>query len=230
MRLSVGALFFCWIGLSLSGAGFQKDTEGAEFLQTASADRLMWLAHEAVVAGAILGAASIAFGGLPLLWRALARARRDRRLALVVALPPLAVAAWAAVTVLLLVLAPARGDGFPAGFVATIMAPWTLAIVACAFVCAFVPRVVLRRMQPPAASLRRASLAAMPLALAMCIVAAGMIVYAIALIGAHPHLAAQQTGPWGAPTAAMLIVQAASAVVWAELGVVAAWRARAAAR
>jgi hypothetical protein len=232
MRLSLGGMFSCWIALSLAGIGFQKDTEDPAFATASARHPLLGLAHAAVLAGACLGAASIAAGGLPLLWQALLTtiARRERRLALLVVSPVLGVALMGAFTALLLAIAPSRGGGFPASFVLEILLPWTLAIYACALLCALVPRAVLRRIEVSPSSMRRACLAGGPLAVAMCLIAAGLVLYAPAMWLGEPGLAGRATGPYGASTGAMLGVQALTAVIFAELGVVGARRARRAAR
>jgi len=224
MRLSIGALLACWMLTSLAGIGFQKITEEPAFATASEHHWPLAAAHAAILAGALLGAAAIAFGGLPLLASAVGRAlrRRDVQLLLLLARPLFALAGFTALTALLLVIAPARGHGFPTGFVLTILVPWTLAAKAVALTCALTARAVLRRIELPCAALRRASLAGIALALAMCVVAAGLLMYVIALAGAAPALSAQATGPYGASTGASLAGACASAVVACALGLVAA--------
>ena len=230
MRLTLVALFSCWIALALAGAAFQKGTEDRLFAAAGAGHPLLDAARAAVVGGAILGAVAIAAGGLPLLWRALLRAREDRLVALLVALPPVAIAAFAAVTALLLELARARGQGFPASFVLEFALPWTLTASACALVCALVPRAVLRRLDVPAPSLRRALRAGWVLTMATWLVAIGIAVYAAQIIGSEPSLARVATGPYGASTAVMLGLQSVSALALATLASVSALRGRAALR
>jgi hypothetical protein len=228
MRTSITGLLCCWIALSLCGISFQKDTEDSPFVSAASAHPLLRLAHTAVEAGALLGALAIAVGGLPLLWEALLHAwrRRDVRFGLLIASPLMAAALLAGFTVLLGALAPARGDGFPARFVLEILLPWTLGIYACALVAALTPRAVLRRIDPSERALRRACDAGAVLALAMCLVAGGMLLYAPALWLTSPRLTGTATGPYGAGVGAMLAIQAATALAFTCLGALAASRAR----
>jgi uncharacterized protein YjeT (DUF2065 family) len=227
MRLSLGAIFCCWIALSLNGIGFQKDTEDAGFATAGEHHPLLAIAHGAVVAGAALGALAIAVGGLPLVWQALYQTytRRDRRLALLLLSPALALAAFAALTWLLVTISPVRHDGFPPGFVLSVQAPWRIGGVLCAVMCALAPRLVMARVELGAAPLRRASLTTAALAIAMGAVTLGLTVYACALPLQAPSLAAESTAPVGAGTGAMLALYAAAAWIASALGLVASRRA-----
>ncbi|MGH2832041.1 MAG: hypothetical protein ACRDK2_04635 [Solirubrobacteraceae bacterium] len=230
MRLAVGAMFACWIAISVAGIGFQKETEDSPYGWAAAHHPLLGIAHGVIIAGAGLGALSIAVGGLPLLWEALraARARREPRLLLLICAPALALLALIAVTGVLLLVAPRR-NGFPASFVLSILVPWVLAIWAFAAVCALVPRAVLARIEPTPQALRRACLAGLALAGAMYLVAGGLITYAISLTVSSPLLAVSPTGPLGTSTAAMIGVEAGVAATMALCGGIAALRGRRAA-
>ena len=232
MRLSIGAVFCCWIVLTLNGIGFQKDTEEASFAAAGERHPLLAFAHGAVVAGALLGAAAIAVGGVPLLWQALreALAGRERRLVLALLSPALAVAGFAAISWLLVSVAPARGAGFPASFVLAVQAPWRLAGWAAAAVCALAPRAVLARIDPSAAALRRASHAAAALAFAMALITTALVSYAIALPAQAGPLARESTAPVGASTGVMLALYATAAALVSVLAASAAKRAVRAAR
>ncbi len=230
MRLSVVALFCCWIAISLNGIGFQKDTEDPEFIHAASKHPLLTISHDVVFTAALLGAAAVAVGGLPLLWRALMQALRDRdrRLLALLLAPALAVAGFGLFTWLLVLLAPIH-HGFTTSFVAFIQIPWRLSGWACAGVCALAPRFVLARARPRPQDLRRASWAGVALTLAMLLIAAGLIAYACALALQAGPLAAQSTAPLGASTGAMLAIYAAVATLIGAVALVAAKRARRAA-
>jgi hypothetical protein len=229
MRLSVGAIFCGWIALSLMGAGFQKETEN--FSAAAHRHPLLVLAHGAILAGALLGAAAIAVGGLPLLWQAIAQAyrRRDGRLAALLALPALAVLAFGGATWLLIAVAPARDGGFPATFVLAVGLPWTLAAITCALVCALVPRAVLRRVECTQGSLRLASRAGTTLALAMCAVTFALILYELSLCLQAPAQAGEATGPLGASVGATLAGHCLLAAIASAAALLSAVRARRAA-
>lgn len=231
MRTSIAAVFICWVGISLAGGGFQKETEGAPFASAALQHPLLGYAHDVVLAGALVGAAVIAIGGLPLLFQALAeaRARRARRLALLLALPAAAVACFAGVT---LVLIAAMPSSQPRASAATTLLAlvWLAAAIACAGACALAPRLVLTRVTPSQRALRVASVAALPLAGAMAAITLGLVVYDLALCLQAPQLAAESGGgPWpvtGVALAAAALVAAACTVL-ALVGARRAYRAAA---
>jgi hypothetical protein len=232
VRLSVGAIFCCWIALSLQGASFQKLTEDQPFAGVEAHHRLLAAAHDAILAGALLGAGAIALAGLPLLWQALAqvRAERDWRLAAMLCLPLLAVGCFGAETWLLLAVAPARDGGFPATFVLGAGLPFVLGAIACALVCALTPRMVLRRIGASRRLLRRAALASIPLVLAMCVITVGLTVYEISLSLQAPGAAGAGNGPLGNSTQATLAVGCALATIATGLALLGSTRARRAAR
>ena len=229
MRLSIGALFACWILISLAGIGFAKETEG--FSPAESSHPLLAVGRFAIMTGAVLGSIAVALGGLPLLWHGLREAarRRDRVLAGLIASPLIAVALFAVFTAFLIALAPARRGGFPATFVLEILVPFTLAGHACALVCALAPKAVMRRSSPPASLLRLACWAGQGLALAMFAVGGGLLLYVAALWQVAPGLAGEATGPFGASVEATLGLSLASAVGACATALLAAGRARRAA-
>jgi len=228
MRLSISGMFAAWIALSVVGAGFQKATEEAAFSSAADRHPALAVAHDAILAGAVLGAAAIALGGLPLLWQALRQARvtRDARLAGLLALAPLSILVFAGLTWLAVALAPARGGGFPLGFVLGALAPWILAGLACAATCAIAPRLVLARVAVSPGSLRRAFLAGVALTLAMTLITAALLAYDVALGLQSPDLFARAGGPIGAGTGTMLAAGVLAAALCTALALLSAARAR----
>lgn len=213
MRLSVGALFACWLSVSLAGLAFAKVTENIPYNTPFDGSQhhlLIGLAHGVVIAGALLGAGAVAVGGLPLLWLALRRAcgAGGLELRLLLALPALATAAMMALAAVLFVLAPGRGEGFPAMWVAAVMVPLTLGALVWVACCWVATRGVLGRVQAPTSALRRAAAAGVVLAFAMCLVAGGFAAYTVSLWRQAPNLSALGTGPYGASTGATL------AVIW----------------
>jgi hypothetical protein len=231
MRLSICAAFCCWIVMSLMGAGFQQETEDGSFSLAAESHPLLAIARAAIMAGAALGALSIAIGGLPLVWQALRAAyhRRDRKLAALLALPAVALVCFRGLMGLLVILAPAREGHFPLRFVLTAGVPWILGGILWASACSLAPRWVLARADPPAGALRLAARTSIALALAMAAVTAGLLTYASTLVLQAPGLAAQSSGPVGASTGAMLGTQAFLAALAGSLGLLGALRARRAA-
>jgi hypothetical protein len=228
MRLSVGGLFACWIAVSLAGSAFAKEAEHMDRFE--HLHPLMSAARALITAGAAIGAAAVALGGLPLVYQAVARAARDRdrRLAWLLAAPVLAVGTLVALAALLTHVAPARGGGFPAPFVLVILVPLTLSVVACAFVAAAAPKAVMRRARPPAALLRLASLAGQGLAVATLLVTGGLLLY-VAELWRVPAAGTAPSGPFGANTRITLCLALAVAIPACLGALVAATRARRAA-
>jgi len=228
MRLSVGALFACWILASVAGACFAKQTEHMGALEHTHA--LLGAARAVIVAGAALGALAVAAGGVPLLLHALGRAARarDARLCLLLASPALVVAALAVLAAVLLLAAPARGPRFPHAYVLEILLPLTLGVLACALVAALAPKAVMRRTQPPPRLLRLACLSGQALALATLLVACGLLLYLPALWSV-PGAGVAPSGPFGASTRVTLALALGAAVAAGTAALLAAARARRAA-
>jgi hypothetical protein len=227
MRLSVGALFACWMAISVAGSCFAKLTEHMDPLEHRHA--ALAAARAMITIGAGVGAAAVAIGGLPLVWHALRTAwrRRDRRLGWMLVSPAAAGAlllAWAA---FLGTVSPSRGAGFPAWFVLGILLPLTLGTLACALVGAIAPKAVMRRAQPPAALLRLACWAGQALAAATVLVGAGLLLYVAGLWSAGGGTDA--SGPFGASTRATLVLALALTVPACAAALPASARARRAA-
>jgi hypothetical protein len=227
IRLSLGGMFCCWIVLAVVGVGFQKATEDPTFFAAARSHHLLEGARDTIVAGAALGALAIAIGGLPLLWQALAQARASREKGLIglLMLPLVALGGFAALTGLLLALAPASGDHSGAPAALLVLGPWWLGGLACACVCAIAPRLVLRRVASSASALRRAALTGVLLVIAMILITSALVVYDAALVLQAPSLSAQGSGPIGVSTGATLAVGALAAAVATALGAIGAARA-----
>jgi hypothetical protein len=227
IRLSIGGMFCCWIALAVVGAGFQKETEEPAFFAAARVHPVLAVAHAAIVAGAALGALTIAVGGLPLLWQALGQARksRDRRLIGLLILPLVAIGSFAGLTWLLLAVAPASGAHARTGALLGLIAPWWVGGLACAISCAVAPRLVLRRVPVAMRSLRRAALAGLLLVVAMALITLALVAYDLALVLQSPALSAQSGGPIGASTGATLAAGAIVATLTTALAVVGATRA-----
>ncbi len=228
MRLSVGALFACWMLVSVAGAAFAKLTEHFDSLQ--HEHPVLSGARDAIVLGACIGAAAIAIGGLPLVWQALDSAlrRRDRRLALLLASPAIAGAALIGLAVVLASLAPARGAGFPAAFVLGLLVPVALGAIGCALVGALAPKAVMRRAQPPEGLLRLAAWAGQALTCAILLVAGGIALY-VAVLWSVPGAGADASGPLGLSTRVTLCFALAAAALTLWPAVMAGARARRAA-
>jgi len=101
VRASASAVLACWVAFAAAGFGFYKTTEGARFAAIGTTHPLLGDAHLAVQALAIGASGAVVLGALPLIAAALAQARRQPRLRMVLMLPILAVLVFAVLTALL---------------------------------------------------------------------------------------------------------------------------------
>ena len=231
MRASISGIFFCWIALSVAGAGFQKETEDPPYAIAGHEHMVLSAARDLVLAGALLGAAVLARFGLPLLWRAVRQAylERDTRLTLALGLAPAAIASFALLTGALVLLARGNPEHARTTTTLAIVLPWWAAGLLCATACAIAPRLALRRLAVPARSLRRASRAGALLALAMALVTVGLILYTVSLALLEPALSGNGGGPFWPSTGSALAAAGALAALSTALGTLGAARARRAA-
>ncbi len=121
LRLNELTVFASWIVFVVAGLVFQRMTEGPTFTTIAAAEPAVGWAWWAIVAGAVISLGAVLIAGVPIA-TAIARAgiaRRDSRQVGLLAVPPVSLAIWVGLTVLLLSL----GDP-PAG------APWRIVVFA----------------------------------------------------------------------------------------------------
>ncbi len=229
IRASVSAVLACWVAFAAAGFGFYKTTEDAPATAAANAHPLLGGAHLLVQVLAALGSAVVAIGALPLIGGALSRARKEPRLRRLVALPPLAVGCFAALTALLISLARAQHGNHASSVARGAFLAWLACALLCAGVC-----VVYARRALFATSIRRAWLAVAfvcgtVVAAVMVATTAATAVYAIALALDASALSSAPNGPLGATsTGASLIEQVvvmALAAAGASVTVRRGWRA-----
>ncbi len=114
LRASELAVFAGWVLFVMAGLGFGKMTENWDQLSPASGSPAVGLAHDAVVVGAGLALLGILAAGVPIAWsiaRSASRTHHWRVLGLF-AVPPISLAVWIGVTLLLVnVVAPGAGFG-----------------------------------------------------------------------------------------------------------------------
>jgi hypothetical protein len=108
LRASELAVFAGWVVFVVSGFGFAKMTENwGQLTPTSGESPTVWLAYYAVVVGAVIALAGVLVAGVPIAWaiaRSASRARRWRLLGLFL-VPPVSLAVWVALTLLLVNLA-----------------------------------------------------------------------------------------------------------------------------
>ncbi|HEY5318641.1 MAG TPA: hypothetical protein VIJ20_11700, partial [Solirubrobacteraceae bacterium] len=98
MRASASSVLACWVAFAAAGFGFYKTTEDSPFTAAGKAHHLLGAVHFSVQALALVGSGAVLLGALPLILAALARARREPGLRLVVSLPALTVLVFASLT------------------------------------------------------------------------------------------------------------------------------------
>jgi hypothetical protein len=184
----------CWVVFSAAGLGLYKTTEDQSFTAAGDAHGLLGLAHTTIQVLALLCAAAVALGVVPLVAVALRQAR-DRRAverAVVLAVGCLVVFGLASAALVLVAhLPPAPGDALDAAALAI----WTGLALACGIGCAAAGRLGLFAIAVPRELLRVTSACAVVVVLAMAGIALATAVYLVALIHQEPALAGQGNGP-----------------------------------
>ena len=105
LRASELAVFVGWILFVVSGLGFAKMTENWDLLPPPGGDSLtIGLAYDAVIVGAMVALLGVLVAGVPIAWAIIRSALSERRWRLIAlfAIPPLSLAAWIGLTLLLL--------------------------------------------------------------------------------------------------------------------------------
>ncbi len=206
LRASTSGVLACWVAFAAASFGFYKTTEDNQAV--GNAHPVLGGAHLAVQVLAILGCVGVLAGALPLVLLALAHARRDRSLRILVSLPVLAVVVFAALTVLLVWVAHSPHSRAPATVGGVVFIAWGLAGLVCGAVCVAASREVLFAV-PLARGWLVAALACATLVSAtMVAIALATAIYAVALPLDASALARAPNGPLQAiSTNVSLIVQ-----------------------
>ena len=230
LRASTSGVLLCWVFFASAGFGYYKSTEDQPFSLAGHAHSLLRDAHLAVQALALIASAAVVLGALPLIVRALARARKDPALRRRVTLASLPLIVFGALTAAVIAIAHTQGPNQTSNVGSGIATLWGIAGLACATTCVLGCRAALFSTPVPAARLRAALAAGTLVTLAMLAIALATAVYAIALAADASHLAAEPNGPFQVMSVtASLIVQF---IVMAAAGVLAAtatrrgWRAQ----
>ena len=185
LRLSELVVFASWVVFVVAGLAFQRMTEGPPFtIVTADQPAVGWT-YAAIVAGAVVSLLAVVVAGVPIataIARAAIERHRWRQIGLL-AVPPVALAIWVGLTVLLLSLGdPPTRD------------PWRV-VVFLVWVGVFVLAALASTVAVSAAALdaevdgslyRRATAPALVTAIAMAVVVAAVIAWGIALAVMSP--------------------------------------------
>jgi hypothetical protein len=196
-RNSVSGVIGAFICFCFAGSAFAKTTEDFAFQAAGRAHGLLGDAHYAVLIGALVAVGLLTCAAVPLAWRSIAEARRTRSRALVrlVALPPVALLAWAA-SVGILALWLSAHHHHSADLGAWLLLALSGAVTLAAAVCCWAaPRAILRRLEVARTPLAVATYALAGVAACMWAVAIATAVYLAAILADAPVLAASGDGP-----------------------------------
>jgi hypothetical protein len=225
VRASASGVLVCWVVFAAAGFGFYKTTEDVSFTQSGERYALLAGAHLAIQLLAVIGSAAVVIGAAPLVAAALASARREPRLRRLVSVAPIAVAAFALLTGVLVLIAHGARPGAASVVSRSAFIAWGVLGLGCGVVCVLAARkalfaIAVDRVRLIGAlacgSVAMATMAAMALACAL---------YAIALSLDASTLASSPNGPFGLlSTRASLIEQALVMTLAAALAAVATLR------
>lgn len=229
VRASVSGVLACWVLFVVAGLGFYKTTEDAPFVSAGQAHPLLGGAHVSVQALAAAGSAAVVLGALPLIFAALAQARRQPSLRRLVLLGPLAVLLFAGLTGVVAAIAHADQSPRPTTVGGVVFVVWGLAGVSCAAVCVVAARRALFALPVARWRLLAAFGCAALVTAAMAAITLATAAYAIALPLDAAHLASGANGPLQAiSTSASLVLQVIAMALATTLGVITTrrgWRA-----
>jgi hypothetical protein len=180
LRLSELVVFASWVVFVVAGLAFQRMTEGAPFSLDAAAQPVIGLAYAAIVAGAVVSLLAVIVAGVPIaaaIGRAAIERGRWREVGLL-AVPPISLAIWVALTAVLLSLGdPPTGD--PWRVVAFL--GWVGVFVLAAFASTVAVSAAALDAEIDGSFYRRAAIPAVVTAIAMVVVAVAVVVWGVAL-------------------------------------------------
>jgi hypothetical protein len=220
LRASVTGVLACWVLFTFAGFGFYKTTEDRPFGSAEAHHSLLGGAHLAVQMLASAAAVAVLAGALPAIALFAACARRDRSLWAIARPAALALATFATLTVLLVLLAHAQRSTHASAAGSGAFVAWGIAALACAGICVGAARKAVFAVSPGRAALRVAYACGAIVAVAMAAMTAATALYVIALFVDAGALAGVANGPLGLGSAgASLIVQSLLMLLAAAVGV-----------
>jgi hypothetical protein len=229
LRASMSGVLACWVVFAAAGFGFYKTTEDYPYQTAGNSHALLGDAHVGIQVLAILASVAVLAGALPLSVLALHRARRKPSLRMLVSLPIVAVAVFAGLTGVLILVAHSQHSQRPstAGGVAFIA--WGLAGLACGAVCVLASRRALFAMPVARGWLLAAFACGALVTAAMVAMTIATAIYTIALSVDASALAGEPNGPLQATSVSVSLIQ--QLIVMVAAGVLAGittrrgWRA-----
>ena len=183
-RSSELGVFAAWVLFVIAGLAFQRMTEGVPFAPIAGADLAVGTPLAVLIGAAVVSLLAVIVAGVPIAGAiALTGLRTGRRELLgLLAVPPVALAAWLVVTALVLALGPAGAD------------PTTRVVVFLIWVGSFVAAAIASTVAVSAAALRadvdgtlyqRAARPAVVTAAAIVVGALAVAAWGIGLLADH---------------------------------------------
>lgn len=185
LRRSELIVFVCWVVLAIAGAGLAKISEDPPLSTLRAAQLGVGLAYDTIIVGGVIGLAALLLGGAPIaIAIALDALRRGRWLQLgLLAFPVVAVAVWAAVTVLLVGAMGPPVDPFARVLFFIV---WVSTFVVAVLAGAIALGVAALNAEINGELYRRATAPAFVAALAMFLVAAATVAWGIAIYALDP--------------------------------------------
>lgn len=214
-RAATITVFCAYSAFVVAGCGFAKLPEDGGVAEVTRAHPMIGLAFALTAVSSLVALLAVLAGGLPLTIAALRAARRARRrdIPLLFAVPPLALAAFVGVTVLLERLIPGPSRGAILLFVG--------AFVLAVLVSAAAVSAAIARGDPGARSLTYARAPAALVALAMTAMLASTVMWGLGLRAYAPRLFAgmDATGAYGVFTWTRVVALMALSTLVALVGV-----------
>ena len=230
VRASTNGVLLCWVFSAAAGFGYYKSTEDEPFSAAGHLHPRLLDAHLAVQAVALIAAAAVILGAVPLIASALAHARREPRLRRKLALPFLPLIVFAALTAVVIAIAHTHAPNHSSVAGNGMAVAWGIAALGCGVTGVLACRTALFSTPVPTAQLRAALVAGTLVTVAMVAIAAAAAIYAIALTLDASQLAGEPNGPFQLLTiTASLILQLVVMVGASALAAIATrrgWRAK----
>ena len=193
VRASASGVLACWVAFAAAGFAFYKTTES--FTAAGYEHPVLGDVHFSIQALASAASVAVLLGALPLIVGALAAARREPSLRLLVSVPALAVIVFAGLTGALVLVIHRANTYYPTPGGGIAFIAWGLAGLACGAACVVASRRALFAVPMPRGRLLTAFACGTLVTAAMVAITLATAVYAIALPVDASGLAGAPNGP-----------------------------------
>ena len=195
LRASTSGVLACWVTFAAAGFGFYKTTEDHPFETAGRSHVVLGGAHLTIQALAVLASVAVLAGALPLIVSALTYSRREHSLRVLLSLPIVAVAVFAALTGVLVWLAHSQHSRHLGAVGGVAFIVWGLAGLACGALCVLAARKALFAVPVARGWLLAAFACGAFVTAAMVAMTLATALYAIALSLDASRLAGGSNGP-----------------------------------